>query len=323
MAQLIKLYFIAFLLLFFTSAVAKAEKVNFSFSSLTGSESPLWIAKEVGFFKKHGIDAELVYIVGGRVVVQAMLAGEVQMGVSGPGAVIRSNLAGGDLVYVAVATTKADFTLVTDKSITSVEQLRGKRVGIGQFGGGPDYTARIVLEKYGLKPDQDVRILQMLTGQPGRLAVLQSGAIEAVVINPPLTIQARKMGFNLLLEYSMVIPHFISSGFVTTRRLIQQKPLVVENCVKVLLDAVRYVFSNEQGTLKVIGRYMKISDQPFLREYYREVLVKELDRTLYPKIKAIDFVLEQEGKITPAAAKAKADDFVDRRFLDKLKKEGY
>ena len=100
---------VLFLQCFFALPPAKAEKVHFSYSSLTGSQSPLWVAREAGFFKKHNIDADLVYIPGGSVDVQALLSGELQMGTSGPGAVIRSNLAGADLVYVAVGSNKLDF----------------------------------------------------------------------------------------------------------------------------------------------------------------------------------------------------------------------
>lgn len=319
----IKSFLVALLLLFFSSGDVAAEKLKFSFSSLVGSQSPLWVAKEVGFFKKHGIDAQLVYIAGGRVVVQAMLAGELQMGIAGPGAVIRANLAGADFVYVAVSSNMADFALVTPRRIIDIQQLRGKRIGIGQFGGGPDYTTRIVLEKHGLIPDKDVRIVQMLTGQPGRLAALQSEAIEGIVISPPLTLQAKQLGFNLLVDYSVAIPHFFTSGFIATRRYVQQNPQTVENAVKALLDAVRYIFANEDGATKIIGRYMKITDEAFLRQYYREVAVKQINRTLYPDIKAIEFVLEQERKANPAVAKVRPEDFVETRFLDKLKKEGY
>lgn len=313
---------VAVFLLLLANTVS-AEKLNVAFSSLVGSQSPVWVAKEAGFFRKHGIDAELVYIVGGRVVVQALLAGELQMAIAGPGAVIRANLAGADFIYVAVNSNKADFVLVTLKNITELGQLRGKGVGIGQFGGGPDYTTRIVLEKHGLRPDKDVRIIQMLTGQPGRLAALDAGAIEGIVINPPLTLQAKRLGFNLLMDYSKEIPHFFTSGFITTRKFAQANSQSVENALKALFDAIRYIYGDEEGALKIVGRYMKIADHALLQEYYREVILKQLNRTLYPDHEAVEFILEQERKINPAAARAKAGDFIETRFLDKLRKEGY
>ncbi len=314
---------VTFLLCLFALPPANAEKVRFSFSSLTGAQSPLWVAKEAGFFKKHNIDADLVYIPGGSVGVQAMLSGELQMGISGPGAVIRSNLAGSDFVYVGVSSNKLDFVLVTAKNITDLKQMRGKRVGVGRFGGGPDYTFRIVLEKLGLKPDKDIFLLQTMGGQPTRLAILQSGAMEGIAISPPLTLRAKQLGFNLLLDFSEAIPHYFTNGFITTRRYVRAKPDVLENAVKALLDATRYIFSNEDGAVKILARYMKITDEIFLRNYYREALLKEINQTLYPDIKAIEFVLEQERKFDPAAAKLRPEDFVDTRFLDKLKKESY
>lgn len=314
---------VLFFLYVFASPSANAEKVRFSFSSLTGTQSPLWVAKEAGFFKKHNIDADLVYIPGGSVDVQALLSGELQMGISGPGAVIRSNLAGADFVYVGVGSNKLDFVLVTAKNITELKQMRGKRVGVGRFGGGPDYTFRIVLEKLGLKPDKDIFLLQTMGGQPTRLAILQSGAMEGIAISPPLTLRAKQLGFNLLLDFSEAIPHYFTSGFIATRRYVRDKPDIVENSVKALLDAIRYIFSNEDGTVKILPRYMKIADEPFLRSYYREALLKQINQTLYPDIKAVEFVLEQERKLDPAAAKLRPADFVDSRFLEKLRKEGY
>ncbi len=315
--------FLGLLVILWGTNVTAADDINFSYSSLSGPSAPLWVAKEAGFFKRHGIDAQLVYIVGGRVVVQAMLAGEVQMAIAGPAAVIRADLAGGDLVYVGVASQAVDFVLVTEKGISNLQQLRGKRVGIGQFGGAPDFLTRVVFEKYGLKPDKDIRIVQMLTGQPGRLAALQSKAIEAVVIQPPVSLLAKQMGFNLALDYSTVLPPFITSGFVTSRKFIQQKAMLMENCMKALLDAMRYMYSNQEDSMKIVGRTMKMTDEPFLREYYREVLIKQFSKDLYPNVKALELVLDQERKTNPAVAAAKARDFIDTRFLDKLKKEGY
>jgi NitT/TauT family transport system substrate-binding protein len=310
---------VAVFLLFTVFNDAFAQRINFSFSSLTGTQSPLWVAKEAGFFKQHGLDARLVYIPGGSVVVQAMHSGELQFGVSGPAAVIRGNLGGADFAFVAVGSNKIDFVLVTAKHITNVQDLKGKRVGVGRFGGGPDYSSRIVFEKLGLKPEKDINLLQTLGGQPTRLAILQSGAMEGVVITPPFTLQAKQLGFNLLLEYSKIIPNYFSSGFIATRKYIRENPQIVENTVKSLMDAMRYVFSNEGGTMKIVGRYMKITDEAFLRSYYREALLGQINRTLQPDPKAIEFILEEERKTNPAAERVKPEDFIDARFLDKLR----
>ena len=131
---------------------AAADKVNFAYSALSGLQAPVWVAKEAGFFKKHDIDPQVLFIVGGRVISQAMFAGELQMGVASMAALLQANTAGADLVYVAYFGSKTDYALFSQKNITDIKQLRGKRLGIGQFGGGPDFTSRIVLEKTGWCP---------------------------------------------------------------------------------------------------------------------------------------------------------------------------
>lgn len=321
--RLAKLLSIVALGLALAPAPLSAQKINFSFSSLVGTQSPLWAAKEAGFFKKHGLDANLIYIPGGSVVVQTMLTGEVQMAISGPGAVIRANLGGANFVYTGSNSNRIDFVVIAGKNIKTVQDLRGKRIGVGRFGGGPDFTGRVVFEKLGFKVDKDVIFSQTLGGQPTRLAMLQSGAIDAVVVSPPATLQARQMGFNAVLDYATVIPNYFSSGYFTTRKLLREEPRLAEAMMKALLDGTRYVASNEEGTVKLLGRYLQISDEPFLRSYYREVLLGQINRTLYPDAKGIDFVLDSERKTNPAAANVKPEDFIDTRILDKLRKEGY
>lgn len=299
-----------------------AEKINFAYSALSGLQAPLWVAKEAGFFKKHDIDPQVMFIVGGRVISQAMFAGEVQMGVVSMAALLQANVAGGDLTYVAFFGSKTDYALFSTKDITDIKQLRGKRLGIGQFGGGPDFTSRIVLEKHGLIPDKDVRIVQMLIPDSGRLAALQAGAIEAILLQAPTSLRAVALGFNQLVDYSTVLP-FPLASLATTRAYIRQKPAVVKRIVKAHLDAVRFVFANEEATLKILGQYTKITDAAFLREYHRKIILPRLSQNLAPDRAAIEFILDIERKRNLAAAKLKAESFFDATFVDELRKEGY
>jgi NitT/TauT family transport system substrate-binding protein len=304
------------------SPVARGERVNFAYSSISGLQSPLWVAKDVGFFKKHGIDAQVLFIVGGRVITQAMLAGGLQMGVASMAAILQAYLAGGVLVYVAFNGSKTDYVLVTTKDITDIKQLRGKRVGIGQFGGGPDFTTRVILEKYGLRADKDVQVVQMVVPDSGRLAALQVGAIESIVLQAPTSLRASRLGFNLLLDYSTVLP-FPLASLATTSRYVRQNPDTVKRVVKAYLDAVRFIFSNEEEAIKIIGKYTKITDSAFLHEYYRKIIVEKLSKTLLPDRAAIEFILDVERKRNPAAAKLRPENLVDMTFLEELKKESY
>ena len=299
-----------------------ADKANFAYSALSGLQAPLWVAKEAGFFKKHDIDAQVLFIVGGRVISQAMFAGELQMGLSSMAALLQANAVGGDLTYVAYFGSKTDYALFSTKDITDVKQLRGKRLGIGQFGGGPDFASRIVLEKHGLIPDKDVRIVQMLVPDSGRLAALQAGVIESIMLQAPTSLRAMSLGFNQVLDYSNELL-FPLASLTTTRAYIRQSPAVVKRIVKAHLDAVRFMFANEDATLKILARYTKINDSAFLREYHRKIILPRLSQTLAPDRAAIEFILDVERKRNPAVAKFKAESFYDSTFIDELRREGY
>ncbi len=126
-----------------------------------------------------------------------------------------------------------------------------------------------------------------------------------------------------MLDFASVIPHYFSLGYFTRRSYIRENPRLVEDSLKGLLDATRYVRSNADGTIKILSRRLQISDEAFLKSYYRDVLLAQLDRDLYPDEKGVDLFLKQEGAANPAAGKIKPGDFIDTSILDKLRKEGY
>ncbi len=135
--------------------------------------------------------------------------------------------------------------------------------------------------------------------------------------------EAERLGFRPVLEYASVIPHYFSSGYFTRRQYIRDNPGIMENTVRALLDATRYVFSNASGTINFLGRQLKLKDDAFLKHYYQEVLLSQIDRDLYPDDKGVEIFLEQERKVNAASAKIKKDDFFDSSILDKLRKQGY
>jgi NitT/TauT family transport system substrate-binding protein len=313
----------ALLSLVTTTAKSTAQTIIFSFSSPVGIQSPVWIASDVGFFKKHRIDANIVYIPGGKTVVEGMLAGNIQMAIAAPGAVLRANLSGSDFAYVGALSNRVDFVAFGRDGIKSVQDLRGKKIAIGNLSSGTDYASRIAFEKLGMKPGKDILFAQSLGGQPTRLAMLQSGTVDGAVLSPPFTLRAQQLGFHPVLDFASVIPHYFSLGYFTRRSYIRENPRVVESSLKALLDATRYIVANADGTIKVLSRHLQISDEAFLKSYYRDVLLAQLDRDLYPDEKGVDLFLNQERATNPAAGKIKAGDLIDTSILDKLRKEGY
>jgi ABC-type nitrate/sulfonate/bicarbonate transport system substrate-binding protein len=125
-----------------------------------------------------------------------------------------------------------------------------------------------------------------------------------------------------LLDYSNELLFQLAS-LTTTRAYIRQSPAVVKRIVKAHLDAVRFMFANEDATLKILARYTRIDDSAFLREYHRKIILPRLSQTLVPDRAAIEFILDVERKRNPAVGKFKAESFYDSTFVDELRKEVY
>src|SRR5215468_1813823 len=121
-------------------------KIRIGYPSLSYRQSNVWLAKEVGLFKKYGLDVEPIFLRGGQVATQALAGGDPP--IVNIGTVVQANLTGFNLVLVAAVETSYDQILFTRPGITKVEQLRGKRFGISGFGSATYYAAGILFRHY-------------------------------------------------------------------------------------------------------------------------------------------------------------------------------
>ena len=171
--------FFALLTLSIVMPLGKAEaqeKIRIAFSS-TDSLNGIWtIAQDAGFYKRNGLDSDVVYIGSSTVAAAAVVSQDVQIANIAGSVVAASGVRGGDLVSVGCFVNSLAYELVVLESIKSPEDLRGKSIGISRFGSVSDVAARELLKGIGLKPGEDVKILQV-GGASERAAGFSRGII--------------------------------------------------------------------------------------------------------------------------------------------------
>ena len=123
-----------------------SDRIRVVYSAIGSSQSPLWIAHEAGLFKKHGLDAEILYVAGGSRAAQVILSGDAPIAMFNGSSVISANLAGADLVSIASGMNVLPFFLVTGPGIKQVEELKGKKVAITRFASATDFALRFAAE---------------------------------------------------------------------------------------------------------------------------------------------------------------------------------
>ncbi len=208
------------------------EKVTIAYSSISGHMAPLWVTYERGFFRKYGLDVQLVFIESGSTAVKSLMSKEVAFAQMAGAGVVQSRLQGTDVVMIAGFLNTMDYQLMVDKSITRPDQLKGKTMAVSRFGSSSDFAIRYALDKYGLVPEKDVTILE-IGSQPARFAALGTGKIQAAMIAVPLTLKAKALGSKYLKTNDTEVLTEVYQGIGLT--LTPQKPYPTLRGIEVML----------------------------------------------------------------------------------------
>ena len=303
------------------SVAAAPMRVRSAYSSISGSILPAWIARDEGLFEKHGLDVELIYIAGEVKVAEALVAGEMDVTVSGGVSAIGPNLEGADVVMISSWTNKLSFSLVVPPTVQSVGDLRGKRLGIVRRGSNSEVWGTAVLARFGLEPERDYTFAAV-GGQPEQVAALQNGAIEAAIVVPPYNLIGRKLGFYELLNAREYGLEFANVGLVTNRRYLREQREVVDRYLRATAEGVAILLQQPDLAAAVLARYTQVDE----RDLLDETVAFEQSRTsrdMMPTSSGIRAALEQLTTTNPKAATANPDDMVDLGPIRRLNESGF
>jgi ABC-type nitrate/sulfonate/bicarbonate transport system substrate-binding protein len=301
-------------------AVAQELKnIRLGYPSLAFTQSHIWVAKEKGLFKKYGLDVEPVFFRGGQLATQALAAGEPP--IVNVGTVVQASLTGYNLVLVAAVETRYWQLVFVRSGITSLEQLKGKKLGISGFGSATHYAALILLKHLNLEPNKDVALIP---GGPDaeRLGAMIAGKIDASFFNLSTAPIARKMGFTDLLQIADLGVEVQGNGLATSRGYIKSNREVVKSALKGYIEGIHFIHANKQVSQKVFAKYMRTNDLEVLESSYQNY-VKTIPKKPYFTLKGIQFILDTLAPQIPQAKTAKPEQFVDPSFLQELEKEGF
>jgi NitT/TauT family transport system substrate-binding protein len=287
-------------------------------SAIAGSQALLQVAEDAGLFARHGLEVETTNI-GGRTATAGLLAGEYPLVITSGAEVIGAGMAGGDVVSVAVALNTLDTSIWT-RDVREPADLRGKRVGVTQLGDSTEFAARFAARRWGLDPNADLQIVQV--GQPPeRLAALESGAVDATVLQPPLTTRARKLNLTKLADVASLGLDYQHTVVISTKKRLAEDPEPVARFVRAWTEALYYYRANPEPARASVGKFMRIDDAEALAEtytHYRGLYVVPP----YPTLKGLQAIIDVFAETDERARGIRPEDFVDTRFLDALQASG-
>ena len=297
------------------------ERINAIYASLAGDHAALYVAQEMGLFRKYGLDVNLSYTAGAAQVIQTMMAGENQIATAGGSGVVDADFAGADLVAVAGMVNMPAFYIVVQPEIKSIQDLRGKPVGITRFGSSTDFTMRYILKKAGLEPDKDVPLLQ-LGGQPELAAGIEARRIFAAPMTPPALQKTLKAGARIQIPPKTIGLSFPHVGIVVRKSYLAAHRQVVKNFIAGYSEGVAMLQRDKDGSKKAIAKFLHTDDAEVLEASWQfGVDVIERIPNLDPEM--FKLVLDERAQTRPEAKKYKPEQFFDDTLVKELEKEGF
>jgi len=316
-ALLMSLFFCGYL----TSDSSAQERMRIAWAGSTPSNTPIWVADQKGFFKKNGLNAEVISISASTIVIQALLTGEVDFIIAPSATLVSSHLAGADTVMVSTNLPLFIDHIVTLSNIASVEQLKGKTGGVNRLGTTSDMTLRLALRRFGIDPEKDTQIIA--TGEnPARLAALSRNITQFTLLGEPLVREAEKMGFKDLLDIGTLKIQYHVNAVVTRERTLKERRPLVTKVVRAFSEALHYIKTNKEETKALIGKNLKIKDPEGLERAYR-AYNGAFPEIPYPNPEGVKTLLDDIAPRTPKAVGADPKSFVDPSVVQELEAAGF
>ncbi len=299
------------------------ERVTIIYPNQGGNQTATWLAKDAGLYDKYGLDADVQFIEGSPTVMQAVTAGNGQFAVVGTTASISAAFRGLDAALIATAQPGLLYTLWSS-TITQVADLRGKRVATGRVNTDPDFALRLLLDHLGLRYNQDVTALHVdAGGEPARIAVVQGGSADAVMLSTGNAGLMRRLGFSPLVDLISEHIPYEAATVATTRSFIARKPHAVEGFVRAFTEAIALAKHDRAAALDVYRKYAKLDDEEVAGEWYEAYVEKALPRAPYVSEAGVQTVLDLLAQDEPQAATVKPAQFIDNSYVRALEDSGF
>ncbi|HWH76758.1 MAG TPA: ABC transporter substrate-binding protein [Candidatus Binatus sp.] len=298
----------------------RAEKLMLAHVAINPSQGMLHLAKDSGMLAKYGFTADVILIPGTPRTIQALIAGDLDYVAAGAPASLRARAQGADVVILStLANVSAQRVFLRpDSKLNSFVEMKGKIIGVTQYGSGGDTFLRAALRKTGIK-ESEVTILQM-GGTPGVAQGLESGRIEVGVLGDSGLLlvfrgRAKPLKGGSSKELGM---RGVDAPLTTTERKLRTDRAAVIRFMQAYLETVRFFQTNRSGTSRLLKKYMGNVSEEDISQW-----CDELRANLKPIPYADEDALRSEMEmLTPPLQQIPAG-YINNSILDELKKSGF
>jgi ABC-type nitrate/sulfonate/bicarbonate transport system substrate-binding protein len=306
-----------------SSHAQQPQKITINYPTRSGASWPMYIAKEGGYYQKYGLDVDLQFGVHPTGIAMLTSGQAVMVNHSLEQGMVAGSKDPSSFVLMGSSSNKGLFALIAQKEFTSPQQLKGKRIAIGQIGDAPyNYTVAL-LGTYGLGV-RDVQWIPVGTDVSGRAAALQTNRADATLLTAPNYFRLEEAGYKALANLADR-DVYAATVYLFSRKATTASPKLAESIVKAHAEAIKRFYDDKAFAVKSYIAFDKQPETDVSRIYDLYKKGDIFDRVPYVLAPAISSIVAQQ--VDPRiAADLKAFDFhklVDNSTVGRLVKEGY
>ena len=283
------------------------------------SELPFRVALARGFFRAQGLDIQPIFVRGGPAALAALSSGEVDFAeIGGAQAIMRSHARGLDAVIIGAISNAANYQIVGSKSTRTLEDMKGKTIGVTGAGAFSDFAMRTFLRRKGIDPDKDL-MLRAIGGSNLRAAALEKGIVAAAPFAPDDTVRLTRLGFPMIANLSdtLTIPQTILTA---RNEFLEKNPETAKRFLKALILGIQLAKLNKSEAIKA-GFEAKLQGEPELVNLAYDLYAPALSADLSVNISGLQFMLDEDKRNGLIDAKFTLDRVVNDKILKVAQQE--
>src|SRR5712692_7009760 len=301
------------------SSPAPPLKARSAYTTIAVSTSPWWMATEAGYFREQGLDVDMVHVDAGAALLAAVQNNELDVTGGGGPSIVYGYLQGLDMLLIGSNLNVLDSNVMVRPEIQTVDDLRGKTIGVSRLKAVSDVGARLAFKQAGLHPDVDI-FTRGTGGNAETLAAMEQGTVDGASFGVGMALEARKRGYREMFNLGQMGIPFLQGAISTTRRVLAERPELGERYLRALAQAMSRLRTDREFSIDVVSKYTQSDDRELLGatiDFYRPLFPVDP----YPEPAALQVVLDAEDH--PAARTTRPEDLTDYRPADAVRRGSF
>lgn len=313
-------------LLFLTLSIRLAQAADLplariAYGAFNEKLLALWIGVEQGFFRKHGVNVELITIRTGGQTVAALASGDVQMAFTIPGSVLNGFVGGIDVAFFGGIVNRADGDFVVVPAIRRAEDLRGKKLGVQSIGGGVWSLSMLALEHLGLEPTRDKITVLVVGDQSVLTQAMAAGRIDAAYLGYTFSALLKEKGFPVLLDIGKAPISYQGLALAARRSYLRHNPQIADSVLKGVLESIAFIQNpaHKEVALKSLVKNLRLPGAKEAESGYG-VLQWLYSLDIRPNVKGIQNMQRLLAVTNPKVAGVKVEDVIYEAAVETVQK---